>query len=238
MAPMRILIIEDDREAAAYLVKAFREAGHLPDHAGDGLEGYGMASEGSYDVLIVDRMLPKLDGLSLIGGLRDSTSSLAAITLPANLDTFQMDPKIIRVLNARDTVNGLPIRVVNSMTPEGLNTSVSRLGQVRTLIMGEGEGTMRIVDTPAADTPLKLVVRRYPLEEVTTSSDAFEIRDEQTEFLVYGMMQRAFLKDDPDTYDKGRSDRARDQFRAEAAAAKSASENANHVPQAVMYGGL
>mgnify|MGYP003352910403 CR=1 FL=1 len=51
----RILIIEDDREAAAYLVKAFREAGHVADHAADGLDGYGMASSGDYDVLIVDR---------------------------------------------------------------------------------------------------------------------------------------------------------------------------------------
>lgn len=97
---------------------------------------------------------------------------------------------------------------------------------------------MRIVDTPTTDTVVKLVIRRYPLEEVTLASAAFEMRNEQTEYLVYGMMQRAFLKDDPETYDKGRSDRARDQFRAEAAAAKTASENANHVPQAVMYGGL
>lgn len=63
---MRLLIIEDDREAAAYLVKAFREAGHAVDHAGDGLDGYALAREGDYDVLIVDRMLPKLDGLSLV----------------------------------------------------------------------------------------------------------------------------------------------------------------------------
>jgi two-component system OmpR family response regulator len=67
---MRILIIEDDAEAANYLVKAFRETGHVADQVADGLEGYDMAREENYDVLIVDRMLPKLDGLSLIGGLR------------------------------------------------------------------------------------------------------------------------------------------------------------------------
>jgi len=80
---MKILIIEDDREAAAYLVKAFREAGHQPDHAGDGLEGYGLASEGVYDVLIVDRMLPKLDGLSLIGGLREQKIETPVLILSA-----------------------------------------------------------------------------------------------------------------------------------------------------------
>ncbi len=67
---MRILIIEDDREAAAYLVKAFREAGHIVDHAADGVGGYDLAQEGGYDVAIVDRMLPKMDGLALIGALR------------------------------------------------------------------------------------------------------------------------------------------------------------------------
>ena len=67
---MRILIVEDDSEAANYMVKAFREAGHVADHVGDGLEGYARARDETYDVLIVDRMLPKLDGISLIGGLR------------------------------------------------------------------------------------------------------------------------------------------------------------------------
>ncbi len=70
MFSMRILIIEDDSEAALYLVKAFREAGHVADHAGDGVEGYEKARGEGYDALIVDRMLPKLDGLSLIGALR------------------------------------------------------------------------------------------------------------------------------------------------------------------------
>jgi two-component system OmpR family response regulator len=58
MSFMRILIIEDDSEAAAYIVKAFREAGHTADHTADGLEGYAMARDGAYDVLVVDRMLP------------------------------------------------------------------------------------------------------------------------------------------------------------------------------------
>ena len=83
MRAMKILIIEDDREAAAYLVKAFREAGHLADHAADGLEGYGLASQGLYDVLIVDRMLPRLDGLSLIGGLREQKIETPVLILSA-----------------------------------------------------------------------------------------------------------------------------------------------------------
>ncbi|MBX9760020.1 MAG: response regulator transcription factor [Beijerinckiaceae bacterium] len=80
---MRILIIEDDREAAAYLVKAFREAGHTADHAADGLDGYARASDADYDVLVVDRMLPKMDGLSLIGGLREQKIDTPVLILSA-----------------------------------------------------------------------------------------------------------------------------------------------------------
>ncbi len=80
---MRILIIEDDPQASAYLVKAFREAGHSADSAGDGIAGYARAESGDYDVLIVDRMLPKLDGLSLIGGLRAQKIDTPALILSA-----------------------------------------------------------------------------------------------------------------------------------------------------------
>ena len=80
---MRLLIIEDDRDAADYLVKAFREVGHIADHASDGEEGLALALDGQYDVLIVDRMLPKRDGLSVIGALRDKGIETPALILSA-----------------------------------------------------------------------------------------------------------------------------------------------------------
>lgn len=80
---MRILVIEDDRDAAAYLVKAFREAGHVVDLAGDGVTGYDMALEGGYEVAIVDRMLPKMDGLTLVGALRKQDNETPVLILSA-----------------------------------------------------------------------------------------------------------------------------------------------------------
>src|ERR1700760_3791514 len=80
---MRLLIIEDDRDAADYLVKAFREVGHVADRATDGEEGLSLALEGGYDVLIVDRMLPKLDGLTVIGRLRAKNVGTPALILSA-----------------------------------------------------------------------------------------------------------------------------------------------------------
>ncbi|WP_340121359.1 response regulator transcription factor [Methylobacter svalbardensis] len=67
---MRILLIEDDKQAAAYLVKGLTESGHIVDHAADGEKGLDLALSENYDVLVIDRMLPKRDGLSLIRMLR------------------------------------------------------------------------------------------------------------------------------------------------------------------------
>jgi len=67
---MRLLVVEDDRDAAGYLRKAFREAGHICEVAGDGEEGLALALDGEFDVLVIDRMLPKRDGLSLISEVR------------------------------------------------------------------------------------------------------------------------------------------------------------------------
>jgi two-component system OmpR family response regulator len=80
---MRILIIEDDREAAAYLVKALKEAGHVADHAADGEDGWHMARNETYDVLVVDRMLPKRDGLSIVEGLRQEARDTPVLILSA-----------------------------------------------------------------------------------------------------------------------------------------------------------
>ena len=67
---MRVLVIEDDREAAQFLAKSLKESGHAADIAGDGEMGLELAQTAQHDVLIVDRMLPKLDWLSVIKRLR------------------------------------------------------------------------------------------------------------------------------------------------------------------------
>lgn len=80
---MKILIVEDDKEASAYLAKALKEAGHNPDQAADGEAGLEMGRSSNYDVLIVDRMLPKLDGLSLISALRAEGDETPMLILSA-----------------------------------------------------------------------------------------------------------------------------------------------------------
>lgn len=80
---MRVLVIEDEAETAAYLKKALKESGHLVEHAADGEAGLALAESQPYDVLIVDRMLPKLDGLAVIETLRDHDNRTPALILSA-----------------------------------------------------------------------------------------------------------------------------------------------------------
>ncbi|MEN6541970.1 response regulator transcription factor [Parvibaculum sp.] len=80
---MRILVIEDDLEAAAYLVRGLRESGHIVDHAADGEEGLTLGLSSPYDVMIVDRMLPRRDGLSVVTTLRAEGISTPVLILSA-----------------------------------------------------------------------------------------------------------------------------------------------------------
>ncbi|MFC5583951.1 response regulator transcription factor [Nitratireductor kimnyeongensis] len=80
---MKILVIEDDREAADYLKNALAEAGHTADIARDGDSGFSMAETGIYDVFVVDRMLPRRDGLSIIAELREGGDDTPALILSA-----------------------------------------------------------------------------------------------------------------------------------------------------------
>ncbi|MGI6851577.1 response regulator transcription factor [Mesorhizobium sp. 1B3] len=80
---MKILVIEDDREAADYMVKAFAEAGHTAHVASDGETGFALADAGDYDVMVVDRMLPRRDGLSVIAALRSRGNKTPVLILSA-----------------------------------------------------------------------------------------------------------------------------------------------------------
>jgi two-component system, OmpR family, response regulator len=80
---MRILVVEDDAEAAAYVVKGLSESGHAVDVAVDGYDGLERAKRAAFDVMIIDRMLPGLDGLSLIMALRGAGNHTPVLVLSA-----------------------------------------------------------------------------------------------------------------------------------------------------------
>lgn len=80
---MRLLIVEDDRRSADYLVRGLAESGHVVDRVADGPTGLVMAGEGIYDVVIVDRRLPGLDGISLVTQLRRGGATTPVLMVSA-----------------------------------------------------------------------------------------------------------------------------------------------------------
>ncbi len=80
---MRLLIVEDDDRSGGYLVRGLSESGHVADRATDGETGLALALEQIYDVLIVDRRLPGLDGISLVERLRKQGITTPVLMLSA-----------------------------------------------------------------------------------------------------------------------------------------------------------
>ena len=80
---MRLLVVEDDAEIAGYLCRALREAGHVVDHADNGRDGLFMATGEAYDAIILDRLLPQMEGLAVLSALRAAGSQVPVLILSA-----------------------------------------------------------------------------------------------------------------------------------------------------------
>jgi two-component system OmpR family response regulator len=80
---MKLLIVEDDKEAAAYLKRALSEVGHTVDVASTGRSGLMLAAGETYDVIILDRMLPEIDGLAILRTIRASGVKTPVLLLTA-----------------------------------------------------------------------------------------------------------------------------------------------------------
>ncbi len=81
--PMHILLIEDDHETGTYIQRGLHEQGYVVDHASDGRDGLFQATEVQYDLMIIDRMLPGLDGLALLRALRSNGTRTPVLMLTA-----------------------------------------------------------------------------------------------------------------------------------------------------------
>ena len=80
---MKLLVVEDDATTGSYIAKGLREEGHVVDHLCDGREGLIAATTGSYDVVILDRMLPEIDGLTVLKTLRGAGNATPVLLLTA-----------------------------------------------------------------------------------------------------------------------------------------------------------
>lgn len=111
---MRVLVVEDDRETADYICSSLRALGHMAEHAADGRQGFLLALDSDFDVMVVDRMLPGLDGLTLVKSVRSAgvatpvlfLSALGALNdrvdgLEAGADDYLVKPFAFSELSAR-----------------------------------------------------------------------------------------------------------------------------------------
>ena len=80
---MRVLLVEDDQSVADYIVKGLKEVGYRVDHLLDGKEGLFAASSEEYDILVIDRMLPNVDGLTIVQTIRAAGNNTPVLVLSA-----------------------------------------------------------------------------------------------------------------------------------------------------------
>ena len=135
---MHILLIEDDINAASYVIKGLKESGHVVDHASDGEEGMELSLTLKFDVIIIDRMLPKLDRLSLIKKIRDQKINTPILILSA---LGEVDEKVLGLKAGADDYLAKPFSfsellarievLVRRTNPEVKETSI----KVGSLIM-------------------------------------------------------------------------------------------------------
>lgn len=148
---MRVLVVEDDREVAGYVIKGLREAGHVAEHADNGRDGLFLAASETFDAIILDRMLPGgIDGLKVLETLRgqDNQTPVLFLSAMAQVDDrvrglkaggddyltkpFAFSELLARVeaLSRRNRNTGPETRlVVGGLEMDLLSRGVKRLGQ-------------------------------------------------------------------------------------------------------------
>ncbi len=160
---MRVLVIEDDVEAAAYLVKGLKESGHTVDHAADGDDGLTLAMSAPYDVLVVDRMLPKRDGLTVVSTIREQGNATPVLFLSA---LGEVDDRIKGLKAGGDDYLTKPYAFAELLARIEVLVRRSNPDQVKTkLQVGDLEIDLLARKVTRADTEIDLQPREFRLLE-------------------------------------------------------------------------
>jgi two-component system OmpR family response regulator len=161
---MKLLVVEDDREAAAFITKGLRENGHAVDLAEDGRQGLFLATSERFDAIILDRMLPGIDGLTILSALRASENTTPVLILSA-LDG--VDDRVRGLKAGGDDYLTKPFAFsellarIEAMTRRGSN----RGGETH-LRVGDLEIDLLARTVSRAGRPIELLPREFRLLEV------------------------------------------------------------------------
>ena len=154
---MRILLVEDDSSVAEFIVKGLTEEQYAVDQSADGEEGYSMAQTIEYDLLILDIMLPKLDGVSLCRRLRNQGNTVPIILLTAK-DTVE------------DRVTGLDMGADDYLTKPFAFPEL--LARIRSLFRrGSGKANIRLKVEDLELDPVTHQVWRAGQEQTLTNKE-------------------------------------------------------------------
>ncbi|HLW26169.1 MAG TPA: response regulator transcription factor [Kiloniellales bacterium] len=160
---MRVLVVEDDERTASFMTKGLAEGGHVVDRAADGHEGLFLATENNYDVIILDRMLPKLDGLGLLQALRASNITTPVLILSA---LAQVDDRVAGLRAGGDDYLTKPFAFSELLARLEVLVRRSNAPAVETrLIVGDLEMDLLSRRVTRAGQPIELQPREFRLLE-------------------------------------------------------------------------
>ena len=172
---MRILVVEDDEKIASFVVKGLKQNSYAVDHRADGEEGLALALTVSYDAAVVDIMLPKLDGLSLIQQIRAKKIHLPVLVLSAKA-------------NVEDRVRGLQAGADDYLTKPFAFSEL--LARIQALVR-RATRAVEPTQLTAGDLTLDLLTR-----EVRRGGEKIELQPREFALLEYLMrsVNRAVTK--------------------------------------------
>lgn len=157
---MHILLIEDDREAAGYIAKGLSEAGHWVDLAENGHEGLAAAHNDNFHAMIIDRMLPGLDGLSIVAALRADNNRTPVLVLSALGD---VDDRVEGLRSGCDDYLGKPFTFPELLAR--LEALTRRSTAETTLRVADLEMDLLARTVTRAHQPIELLPREFDLLE-------------------------------------------------------------------------
>ena len=187
----------------------------------------------------------------LQGGIADASSAITQLTVPAGTVNATLSPRILKVREAHIAATGRSVEILNF---EDLQTRGSggddygyrtigysldmSTGSVTAMVVGMDANKARLIRIPEQSTTISLIVYRMPLDTIEEADQPLEIDEQHHPHLLLWMKHRAHMKQDAETYDRGRSDQFRAEFLAYCDQAKAERERREHKYRSVVYGGL
>lgn len=162
---MRVLVVEDDSEVGSYIVKGLKESGHTVDLAADGKQGLFLATTEPYDVMVLDRMLPHVDGMTIINTLRACNILTPVLFLSAKS-------------KVEDRVSGLRAGADDYLTKPFAFEEL--LARVEILAQRKSQATQQATTLSCADLSVDLLSR-----EVTRAGQRIDLQAREFRLLEY-----------------------------------------------------